>query len=147
MAVHSRKDPDPKHPGADLTALAAVGDVAMKASRAFEEHLARVQCNPDLRTLVLTALAPIDTDQSGHTCLSIGVLNPTAVDIYWGIGGARPQPGQRAIAQPGKSLMVLPLRASDFSIGADPADLAAGDVPVFLLRFSTVQACFLGSVA
>ncbi|MCW2986726.1 MAG: hypothetical protein JWR63_4296 [Conexibacter sp.] len=147
MAVHARKDPDPKHPGADLTALVPALQKIGDAHGAFAAHLQhRESCDPILcQPMVLTAAQPIDTDQAGHHSRSLAVLNPNALTIYWGIGGASPQPGQRAIAQPPKSLMVLPVRAQDFQVGASATDLAAGDAVVFLWRYETLERAFLGA--
>jgi len=148
VTVHARPEPDPKHPGADLTALGAeIKASSERVHSAFREQLQRQDTNPDLIPVVLTAGQPIAVDRQGATSLSIGVLNPSDVVIYWGIGGARAEPDGRSIAQPARSLMVLPLRAQDLALGADPADLAAGDVVLQLMRFATVQPCMLGGVA
>lgn len=118
-----------------------------EAAGKFAAHMEDLRCNADLRTVVLTANAPTQTDMSGTRAVSIGVLNPNAITVYWGIGGATPKPGQRAIAQPAKSLLVLPLSADDLDFGAAPADLAVADAPLFVMRFATAQPCFLGAAA
>lgn len=147
MTVHARPEPDPKHPGADLTALhAAMLDAAKAgAGAAFREQL---QTSPvDLRTVVLTAADPVDGDGAGHLAHSIGVLNLTAVTVYWGIGGARPQPGAYAIEQPPNTLLVLPVQCGELQLGAKAADLAAGDAVLHVLRYAAVQPAFLGKAA
>lgn len=147
MATHA----DRKHPGPalDMTALAeqVQGAVKAGAGSAFREHLARRDTSPALSYPVLTASQPIQQDMDGHTALALGVLNPNDLTIYWGIGGAIPQPGKRAIAQPARSLMVLPLMVGDILFGADAADLAAGDAPLYVMRFTCPQPCFLGAAA
>lgn len=102
-----------------------------------------------LRTFVLTASEPIQKDDVGDglTALSVGVINPTAVTVYLGVGGIRPQPGSRAVSVAPLCALVLPVGAQDFELGADPADLAAGDAVVWALRFPTVQPFFMGSIA
>jgi hypothetical protein len=114
----------------------------------FERHALRTQTPPSLSTLVLTTTKVIDVDHAGHSCMSIGVINPNNCAVYWGVGGSRPQPGSYAVSQPPRSLMVLPFPVQDFPLGADAAELATLGAACVLqvLRFNTLQPCFLGAV-
>lgn len=136
----------PDHPQhLDHLAVLLRSHEALKASTdALHDHLKR-SCTPaEIRPLTLTAARPITTDLGGN-CLSIGVLNPTLTPVYLGIGGATAAPGAGAVSAPPKSLLVLPVPCGTLDVGGDPAILAGGDATVFLLRFATVQAAFLGA--
>jgi len=84
--------------------------------------------------------------------LSVGLLNPNSINVYWSTGGNTPSATGRAWATPPNALLVLPIAAQNIEIGCDPAALsgayAAGvALPVFVIRFFTVQPAFLGKGA
>lgn len=93
-----------------------------------------------LRDVCLKATEPIRRAE-GWSAQSIGVYNPSAVTLYSSLGsGATPAPGRGALSFPGKSLVVLPLAVEhELTFGADPADLAAGDLLFWVLLFDQVQ--------
>lgn len=109
-------------------------------------HHRQEQKGATLRTIQLTAQQPKVPDDIPDDARSIGVYNPTGIVIYWGIGGGMAEPGRKAISQPARSLLILPVAANSIEVGAAATDLAAGDAIVFVLRFRVVQAPFFGAV-
>ncbi|MFL5901251.1 MAG: hypothetical protein ACJ75S_08650 [Solirubrobacterales bacterium] len=100
-----------------------------------------------LTVAVLTASVPVKMqDERGITTASVGILNPTGARVLLGIGGERASSQARAISVPPESLMVLPIAAGDLEIGTED-NLEAGDAVVYVFRYRTVQAAFLGSAA
>lgn len=99
-----------------------------------------------LSSLTLTAASPMQNDDVGEDSRSFGVYNPSDVTVYLG-QGMPARPGVGALSVPPRSLLVLPVPAAGIDVGADPIELAAGAVTVWLLRYSTVQAAFLGAIA
>ena len=95
----------------------------------------------------LTASKPIDYDKPSAEArtLSIGIYNPTGIKIYMGIGGGTASAAAEAIPSAPKSLLVLPIPVAQLEIGADPADLVAGDAICFTFRWDTVQPASLGA--
>ena len=133
-------------------ALKRVGDTAA-GLRLVSERLEHIEDLLDdhlipasLSTVTLKAAQPQVTSDSKDGSRSVGVLNPTPITIYVGIGGAQARAGADAISVPPTSVLVLPVYAEDFVVGAADADLAAGDAVVHLFRFQAVQPLFLGSI-
>jgi hypothetical protein len=131
-------------------ALAALGSAQEHAyqTRLAVEQLAelfrRVDTPARLNTVVLTQTEPIKRDETATSSLSIGVYNPSPVKVFWGIAGGKASQDARAPSQPPSSLLVLPVAVEDLELGANAADLAAGDAVLYVLRFDTVQPAFLG---
>jgi hypothetical protein len=100
-----------------------------------------------LRDVVLRSAIP-QSRVDGEAALSFGVYNPSSVLVYSNLAGNQPAPGRGALSFPGRSLVVLPLAVEDdLTIGAAPADLAAGDLVVWVLLFSTVQAASMETLS
>lgn len=94
----------------------------------------------------LTKATPRKTvREHGMTTASIGILNPTAVVILIGIGGAVASSQARAISVPPQSLLVLPVSAGDVEIATE-AELGEDTAVVHVFRYRTVQSAFLGGV-
>jgi hypothetical protein len=134
-------------------ALRQVGDVAagleLLSHRmgAVLDELERAGTPGSLTRLVLTAAQPIATDRHrGDPSRSIGLLNPSPIVVYLGIGATPARANAGAIAVPANSLIVLPVWAESIDVGATAADLATGDAVVHLLRFPSVQPAFLGAL-
>jgi hypothetical protein len=85
-------------------------------------------------------------DTFGGTSLSVGIANPSAVQIYLGLTGGKAGPNQHAFVVPAKSVMVIPAKVDDVRLGVDPAELLATEAFAFLMRFQTVQALFLAKM-
>lgn len=78
--------------------------------------------------------------------LSIGLLNPTSINIYFsGVGTASAT--TRAFAAPPNALIILPISAQMIEIAANPTDLGVNTAVVFLFRYFTVQPAFIGKGA
>lgn len=78
--------------------------------------------------------------------MSIGLLNPNGITIYFSTVGSAAA-GMRSPSAPPNSLIVLPISAQMIEVGANPTDLAANTAIVFLFRYFTVQPAFLGKGA
>lgn len=100
----------------------------------------------DLRTITLDATNPRLSDDVATASPSFGVYNPTDFPVYVGLGTIA-RPGSGALAILPRSLLVLPIPASSIDFGADPADVAAGSITFYLLRFATPQPASMGSLA
>jgi hypothetical protein len=132
---------------AHLAELQGSMDELASIARGMQEVVERLNEPASITTHVLTQTRPRAIDDAHAPALSIGVFNPNDVTIFWGIGGGLAEPGRRAISQPGKSLLVLPVGATSLELGATAADLAAGDAVLFLLRFESVQPASFGGLA
>jgi hypothetical protein len=133
---------------AELIVNAQQATVSTKeAVNALLRALERRNRPAQMREVHLSADRPQATDEAGDTALSIGIYNPNPVTIYSSINGGAAGPGRDSLSFPPGSLVVLPLSCSDLTLGADPAELAAGDAHLFVLRFDTVQQAFLGQIA
>lgn len=123
--------------------LAAVGAL---------RELYNAQTIPPARQLVeLTVARPVKRVEERELAFSLGIYNPNLAIVLLGVpAGAKP--GQRAIAIPPKSLVVLPLVAEDFELGLDTTDAntnataAAGAIAIEVFRYRSVQPAFLGAV-
>lgn len=110
---------------------------------ALYEWIDRANTPADYQVHTADALTPkktIFTKQG--PALSVGVINPMAIPVYLGIGGAPATATGRAFPVPGNGGVVLPVTVEDFEIGVDPADVAtlAGSTGVYyVLLFKTVQ--------
>jgi hypothetical protein len=95
--------------------------------------------------IVLTPAQPTveSREKSGETVLSIGILNPNNINIYFS-GTGTASAITRSPAAPPTSLIVLPIMAQMIEIAANPTDLGANTAICFLFRFFTVQPAFLG---
>lgn len=141
------KHDKPTKPHEDLGALGQLQrshDALRACTDSMVRHLQDLQDPAELRVVTLTSGQPTATDRAGGVSRSIGVLNPSAATVWLGIGGARPSAAGRAPSCPPKGLLVLPIMVNDLEIGGDAAALAGGDQVVYVMRFSTVQAAFLG---
>jgi hypothetical protein len=89
-------------------------------------------------------------EEVSEPTLSVGLLNPNAIPIYWSTTGTA-QPSARAFSTPPNALLVLPISAQWVGVGASPTDLNTVGVGVavisFLIRYFTVQPAFLGKGA
>lgn len=103
----------------------------------------------DLRVIVLEQGRPVYRDDVGDALAarSIGVINPSPQEVRIGVGGISTSDSGRAIPVPAAGAMVMPVAAQDLEIGATAADLAAGPIVVYLLRFKTVQPFFMGTIS
>jgi hypothetical protein len=99
-----------------------------------------------MEALRLTAANPTRTSDTSSASSSIALLNPTAITVFIGIGGARAAAGQDSPSCPPRSMIVLPVAALDVEVGVAAADVAAADAVVYLFRFDSVQPAFLGGV-
>lgn len=117
------------------------------ATRRMEEHLEQLQEPARMVTIALDAVTPIQLDRwrGEQPCRSVGVLNPTSVVTYLGVGGATPRAGNRAVPVAANSLLVLPIWSKDLEVGVDPTTLAGQTAVVFVLRWTTVQPAFFGA--
>lgn len=141
-------------PTTDLDNIAELVTRAHEGSYLAATAVERLAGIEDLRnepariyTHELSATTPTILNESGNKLgewRSVGLINPTAVVVFLGIGGARATAAGRAIPVPATSAIVLPLAVEDLEIGADPAGLGGGPVVVFALRFKTVQPFFVG---
>lgn len=126
-------------------ALAALGGVQERTEqlgdllRDFLELERRRQQPAVPKTIVLKQTQPIVRDEVAVPSMSIGVLNPSPVVVFIGISGGKASREAQAPSVPPGGGLVLPISAEDLEIGANPADLAAGDAVLYLLRFDTVQ--------
>lgn len=106
------------------------------------EILSLQQTPADLRMVPLTAAQPRFRDERGHASASVGVINPTSIDVLIGLAGMAAVPGARMLSVPPNGALVLPVSVDDVELGVDPAEaaLAGGAVAVvFLLRYVSVQ--------
>jgi hypothetical protein len=130
-------------------AMAALGSAQEHAhhTRRAVERLERVMRGlaepPRFSTHALTAQTPIVRDEVTDAALSIGILNPNPIPVWVGVAGGSATAAARAPSLPPSSALVLPIAVADLELGADPADLAAGDAVIFLFRFPTVQPLLL----
>ena len=89
-------------------------------------------------------------EEVAEPTLSVGLLNPNAIPIYWSVTGTA-QPSARAFSTPPNALLVLPISAQWVGVGASPTDLNTIGVGIavvcFLIRYFTVQPAFLGKGA
>lgn len=104
---------------------------------------------PNAAAPALTQEVEVREEVSEPT-LSVGLLNPNAIPIYWSTTGTA-QPAARAFSTPPNALLVLPISAQWVGVGANPADLNTLGVGIavvsFLIRYFTVQPAFLGKGA
>jgi hypothetical protein len=107
---------------------------------------ARLAAEFPARLEVVTLTATASVKHARGEGRSIGVLNPTAVRVFLGVGGATASVGGRSPSCPPESALVLPIHVDTPEIAADPADLAAGDLTVYVFLFQTVQALYVGGV-
>jgi hypothetical protein len=130
---------------AALEAIAHTREAAIAARQATDRLLEIAelqQTPPELRTIVINPGNNgqyVTLDKSRFEAKSIGIVNPTGVVIYLGVGGVTATPGSRAISIPAQSVRVLPVAVRDLELGADPTQLLASTAIVFLFRYLTVQ--------
>jgi hypothetical protein len=146
--MSAREIPTTLHPNdAALNAIAEARLAAELAQTATEQLLdvaRRSDFPARLEVVTLTATASVKHARGEGR--SIGVLNPTAVRVFLGVGGATASVGGRSPSCPPESALVLPIHVDTPEIAADPADLAAGDLTVYVFLFQTVQALYVGGV-
>jgi hypothetical protein len=118
----------------------ALHDIRLTTSE-LERWLMRLNTPAELRTHTLDAEHNPRRDNSrvDRECLSIGVLNPTELVIFLGLGGASAAQGARGVPVAPESLLVLPIAVTEIELGADPALLGADTAVIYVLRFETVQ--------
>lgn len=129
-----------------LEALVATQEMTERHSKAIGRLSALVEAATTPATYEvhrLTAARPSVRDDVGDPSKSVGLYNPSTAVIYLAIGGGLARPNNDQWSVPPASALVLPFAAGDVEVGADPADLAAGDAVVFLVRFKTVQPLYL----
>jgi hypothetical protein len=141
---------------ADEATLEMLGHMQARLEDLRELHdlLAAGAAEPaSLSTVTLSVSAPVKEllAQTQAETLSIGVLNPTSVNVFLGLGGGSATAAAEAVSVPPVSLLVLPVPVAQVEIGVDAAALQAaggGDATttatVFVLRFPSVQPAFLG---
>lgn len=138
---------------AALEALAHTRELTIQTQGAIGRllEIARLgQTTPELRTITINpgnVGSYTTVDQSRFEAKSIGILNPTGIAIFVGIGGISATPTSRAPSVPPASLMVLPVLTRNLELGADPAILLASTAVVYVLRYVTVQPAFVGAMA
>lgn len=135
-------DPQTMTPDAALQGLASAQEAAQATQKATEdllELLGQAQQPANFQTVVLSATTPIVRDEASRPSMSLGILNPSPVVIFLGIGGGRASEEARAVSVPPGAGLVLPVAVEDLEIGARPTELAGGEAVVFLMRFTTVQ--------
>lgn len=126
---------------------------AVKAMHDHSAHMAQImerlenlaqlqQAVPEMRTVVINPAnngAYTTLDQGHWMAKSIGVVNPTSVTVYLGVGGGSASATGHAISAGPQSMIVLPVEAKDLELGCDAAALGANTAVVYLFRFQTVQ--------
>jgi hypothetical protein len=86
-------------------------------------------------------------DDRGPSALSYGIYNPVAARVYLGLFGAAPSAAGGALPVPAQSVLILPLHVpAQLPIGIDATELGANTATIYVMRFTTVQPFFLGSV-
>lgn len=113
----------------------------------LHEFLSHLREPAELEMLALDATTPIKRSEwAAGSTRSFGVINPNAVTLYLGIGGARAAPNSRALSIGPSSAIILPVYVEDVNVGADPVALGVNTAVLFVLRFKTVQPFFLGAL-
>lgn len=106
-----------------------------------------MQTPPEWRTIAIDGTKGYTTtDKAPWEAKSIGILNPTSVSIFVGIGGISATPTSRAPACPPQNMLILPLRDYDIELGCDPAQLLGNTAVFFVMRFQAVQQPFLSRI-
>jgi hypothetical protein len=145
---HARPVPHVLHPNdAALNAISEARLAAELARGAVDDllELAEAANEPaDLVVVTLKAAEPVQSPRRRGR--SVGVLNPTAAPVFLGVGGASASTAGRSPSCPPKSALVLPIHVDQIEVAANPADVAAGDLTVYLFFFQTVQRLYLGGV-
>ncbi|MTD43857.1 hypothetical protein GKE82_05940 [Conexibacter sp. W3-3-2] len=135
-------------PGAREHATQLLADV-QNLTHALMAQNARLVTPPASASVVLTQTNPKVRDDVGEglEALSFAIYNPNDIVLFVGNDGSDPALGTRggALSVPRRSMAVFPLFCRDLDIAAAPADLAAGDARVWIFRYETVQAAFLGA--
>jgi hypothetical protein len=85
-------------------------------------------------------------DKAAWSAKSIGILNPSNVPVYLGIGGVSARPTGGAPSCPGVSSLVLPVEVRDLELGCDPTVLLTNQTTVYIFRYVTVQPLVLRQV-
>ncbi len=135
---------------AALEALAHTREITLQTQGAIGRllEIARLQQTPpELRTIVINPGnngSYVTLDQGRFEAKSIGVINPTAVPVFLGIGGVSASPTSRAPSCPGQAVIVLPVLVSNLELGCDPAVLLGATAVVYLFRYLTVQPLMIG---
>jgi hypothetical protein len=115
--------------------------------RELRQMVADQTAPADLDEIVLTTATPRVELEARNPFASLGILNPTAADIYVGVNGSA-RVGSRVPMCPAVSLLVLPISIQLVEFGVDPAFPAAnGDVVLYVFRYRSVQPAFLGQAA
>lgn len=135
-------------------ALAALGSAQEHAATTHQlvselrEELRAERTPPRVLPFVLSADVAgqnIQTFETRYAFASFTLVNPTDTVVYFDTDG---QPSyrtnSRAKSVPGRSLITLPLTFEAIELGADPADLAAGDATGWLFFHNTILPPFLG---
>jgi hypothetical protein len=145
---HARPVPHVLHPNdAALNAIAEARLAAELARTAVDDLLElfrRADTPADMVVVTLTAAEPVKLPRAHGK--SVGILNPTSAPVFLGVGGASASAAGRSPSCPAKSAITLPIYANQIEIGANPADVAAGDLTVYAFFFESVQPLSLGGV-
>ena len=138
-----------------LATAAEAAEAAHGLAREMREMIGAQGQPAELTKLEFTATRPIAQDGQKGTgwSSSIGVLNPNPFPLWLSTGGRATKQGH-AIAVPavgaGENMaaIVLPIGASDVTLGVDPADVAAIDAAggsiAWLLRWDWPQPLYVG---
>ncbi len=132
-------------------ALAALGSAQEHAAathqliRELREELRAERTPPNCHPFALSAGTPVQTFENRNAFASFTVVNPTDVVLYLGIDGTLDaRPGNRTPSVPPRSVLTLPIAVERIDLGADPADLASGDVVGWLFLHPTILPPHLG---
>ena len=140
--AHAAQPKQPLVPSAPAAGEPAVLDRLCKIEQLLTE-MKNVQAAANtparLRTITFSPTELVTRDEVGPKALSVGVINPTSVRIYLGLGGEKAGPNNHAFAVPAQSGMVIPVAVDQVEIGADPTDLGEDTATIFWLRFAAVQ--------
>jgi hypothetical protein len=149
---------DPNAPRNVLELLAAHRATSHQLLEAHAEMVSilhRLKQPAQMETIVLgltgqtdQQIAPVyeSRERFENPTLSIGVFNPNPITVYFsGIGTASAT--TRSPSCPPNTMLVLPISASTIELACDVTDLTTlgENAVVFLLRFFTVQAAYLGT--
>jgi hypothetical protein len=131
----------------DVEAIARLSLVMQSATERLLELERARQTPPEFHTLFIDGtIGYTKVQRSQWEAKSIGILNPTTVNIILGIGGVTARPTSRAPSCPPQTLMVLPVRAYDLELGCDPAQLLALTAVFYVMRFQAVQPAFMARI-
>ncbi|MFL5910759.1 MAG: hypothetical protein ACJ768_09365 [Gaiellaceae bacterium] len=145
---HGRPLPTVLHPNDAALHAIAEARLAAELTRSAVDELRdiaeRADAPADLVVVTLKASEPVQSPRRRGR--SVTVFNPTAKPVYLGVGGASASASGRSPSCPPTSMLTLPIHVDQIEIAANPADVVAGDLTVYVLFHEARQPAFFGGL-